>query len=69
MFSESVDIDRFFPKAFDLSDIQDFENFIEIYKWNYCESILKTFSEKKKSIIKEEPRPPTKEEQRPATKE
>jgi hypothetical protein len=44
MFSESVDIDRFFPKAFDLSDLQDFENFLEIYKWNYCESILKGIS-------------------------
>lgn len=41
MFLESIDIDRFFPKAFDMSDLQDFENFLEVYKWVYATSLLK----------------------------
>lgn len=41
MFSEAVEVDRFFPKAYDMSDLQDFENFLEMYKWTYCESIIK----------------------------
>lgn len=41
MVAESLDIDRFFPKAYDMSDLQDFENFLEVYKWIHCESILK----------------------------
>lgn len=36
MFSEALDVDAFFPKAFDISDLHDFENFLEVYKWTYC---------------------------------
>jgi hypothetical protein len=43
MYSDEVDIDKFFPKAFDLTDSSDFENFLEVYKWTFCESILKNF--------------------------
>jgi len=28
MLNEALDIDRFFPKAYDMSDLQDFENFL-----------------------------------------
>lgn len=41
MYTNEVDIDRFFPKAFDLTDISDFENFLEVYKWVYCQSLIK----------------------------
>ena len=40
MLSENIDVDRFFPKCFDMSDLQDFENFHEIYKLVYAVSIL-----------------------------
>ena len=43
MCPEGIDIDKFFPKAYDLTDLSDFENFLEIFKWNYCESILKKY--------------------------
>jgi hypothetical protein len=43
MYSDEVDIDKFFPKAFDLTDSSDFENFLEVYKWTFFESILKSF--------------------------
>jgi tubulin monoglycylase TTLL3/8 len=55
MFSEAVDIDSFFPKAFDISDLQDFENFLEVYKWVFCESKLKK--------MVEDPQVPSLEEQ------
>jgi hypothetical protein len=41
MFNEALNIDAFFPKAFDMTDLQDFENFLEVYKWTFCESRLK----------------------------
>lgn len=28
VYSENIDIDRFFPKAYDLTDLGDFENFL-----------------------------------------
>ncbi len=46
-FTESIDIDKYFPKAYDLSDLTDFENFLEVFKLVYCESILKKFLLKK----------------------
>jgi tubulin monoglycylase TTLL3/8 len=52
MFSEAVEVDRFFPKAYDMSDLQDFENFLEVYKWTYCESIIK-----KALLVDAEPSP------------
>ena len=41
MYSENVDVDRFFAKAFDMTDLQDFQNFLEVYKWTYAVSVLK----------------------------
>jgi hypothetical protein len=41
MYPENMDTDKFFPKAFDLSHLGDFENFIEVFKWVYCESLVK----------------------------
>jgi tubulin monoglycylase TTLL3/8 len=41
MLSENIDVDRFFPKCFDMSDLQDFENFHEVYKWVYAAALLK----------------------------
>ena len=41
MYSESVDIDKFFAKAFDMTDLQDFQNFLEVYKWTHAVSVLK----------------------------
>lgn len=55
MFSEAIDVDAFFPKAFDISDLTDFENFLEVYKWTYCESKLKK--------AREDPQIPPLEEQ------
>ena len=43
MAPEGIDIDKFFPKAYDLSDLGDFENFLEVFKWMYCESLLKKY--------------------------
>ena len=36
-------MDKFYPRCFDLADLGDFENFIEEYKYTYCESILKKY--------------------------
>lgn len=43
MCPEGIDIDKFFPKAYDLTDLGDFENFLEVFKWNFCESLLKRY--------------------------
>jgi hypothetical protein len=43
MYTDEIDIDKFFPKAFDLMDLSDFENFLEIYKWVFCQSIVRNY--------------------------
>lgn len=41
MIYKGFDIDRFFPRAYDLSEKVDFEDFIDDYKITKCMSILK----------------------------
>ena len=43
MYTDEIDVDKFFPKAFDLMDLSDFENFMEVYKWIFCQSIVKDY--------------------------
>jgi len=44
LYNEGVDVDKFFPRCYDLADLGDFENFLENYKWTYCESLLKQYA-------------------------
>ncbi|KAL4438623.1 hypothetical protein ABPG74_015521 [Tetrahymena malaccensis] len=44
---DSVDIDTFYPRCFDLSDVQEFEDFIEEFKFTQAESTLKLYVENK----------------------
>jgi tubulin monoglycylase TTLL3/8 len=43
IYNHGVDVFDFYPRCYDLSDLSDFENFLENYKLTYCESILKKF--------------------------
>jgi len=38
---ENVDIDAFYPKCYDLSDVHDYEEFLEEFKKMKAESVLK----------------------------
>lgn len=38
-----IDIDRFYPRCFDLGDQVDFENFVENFKFSFAESCAKRF--------------------------
>jgi tubulin monoglycylase TTLL3/8 len=40
---EGIDPDRFYPRCFDLGDLQDFEDFIENFKFTFAETVLKRF--------------------------
>jgi tubulin monoglycylase TTLL3/8 len=39
----NVDIDAIYPRCYDLSDEKDYEDFIEMFKFNKAESILKLY--------------------------
>eukprot|EP01022_Parablepharisma_sp_SALTPOND_P019154 TRINITY_DN3239_c0_g2_i1.p1 TRINITY_DN3239_c0_g2~~TRINITY_DN3239_c0_g2_i1.p1 ORF type:complete len:671 (+),score=38.95 TRINITY_DN3239_c0_g2_i1:2947-4959(+) len=49
IWTHNVDCDRFFPRAFDLSN-NDFKSFIEEFKLSKAETVLKTFVNKNKKI-------------------
>lgn len=38
-----VDVDKFYPRCFDLGDQVDFENFIENFKFGFSETVAKRF--------------------------
>jgi tubulin monoglycylase TTLL3/8 len=38
-----IDIDKFYPRCFDLGDQTDFENFVENFKFSFAESVAKRF--------------------------
>jgi tubulin monoglycylase TTLL3/8 len=38
-----IDVDRFYPRCFDLGDQVDFENFVENFKFGFAESVAKRF--------------------------
>lgn len=41
--SDQIDIDMFYPRCFDLEDANEFEDFIEEFKFSKAEAILKEF--------------------------
>lgn len=43
IYNQSIDVFEFYPRCYDLSDLSELENFVENYKWTYCESILKRY--------------------------
>jgi len=53
----NADMDAFYPKCYDLSDEKDYEDFIEEFKYNKAESILKLYArlcnEKETLLMKE----------------
>lgn len=44
IYNQGVDVFEFYPRCYDLSDLSELENFVENYKWTYCESVLKRFA-------------------------
>ena len=43
-----IDVDRFYPRCFDLGDQVDFENFVENFKFTFAESVAGRFLVDKK---------------------
>jgi len=43
IWHENIDIDKFYPRCFDLFDSIEFEDFIEEFKLSKAESILKDY--------------------------
>lgn len=41
--SDFIDIDEFYPRCYDLEDANDFEDFIEEFKFTKAESVIKEF--------------------------
>ena len=41
--SHNIDIDKFYPRCFDLGDQVDVQNFIESFKFSFAESVGKRF--------------------------
>ena len=48
----NIDIDRFYPRCYDLGDQVDFENFVENFKFGFAESIARRFLVDKKRYHK-----------------
>jgi tubulin monoglycylase TTLL3/8 len=47
LINKDIDIDNFFPKCYDLYDQQDFEDFIEEFKFSFAVSQLILFQKQK----------------------
>ena len=39
----NIDVDRFFPRCYDLGDQPDFENFVENFKIGFAETVVRRF--------------------------
>lgn len=50
--SHGIDIDKFYPRCYDLADLVDFENFIEDFKFGFAETVVKRFLVDKKRYEK-----------------
>lgn len=50
----NIDIDRFYPRCYDLGDQYEFENFVEGFKFSFAESVAKRFMKDKLRYIKAE---------------
>lgn len=46
--SHQIDVDKFYPRCFDLGDQVDFENFVENFKYGFAESVARRFLVDKK---------------------
>ncbi|EGR31656.1 tubulin-tyrosine ligase family protein, putative [Ichthyophthirius multifiliis] len=47
--SENIDFDVFYPRCFDLGDVQEFEDFVEEFKFSHAESVVKQFVQENKN--------------------
>lgn len=52
--SHQIDIDKFYPRCYDLADLVDFQNFIEDFKFGFAETVVKRFLVDKKRYEKRE---------------
>ena len=52
--NHQIDIDKFYPRCYDLADLVDFENFIEDFKFGFAETVSKRFTVDKKRYEKRE---------------
>jgi tubulin monoglycylase TTLL3/8 len=43
ILGSSINVDRFFPRCYDLGDQPDFENFIENFKVGFAETVVRRF--------------------------
>ena len=43
IYGEGIEVEKFYPRCFDLSDLSQFEDWIEDYKFTRNEAILKNF--------------------------
>ena len=42
-YHNQIDFDTFYPKCYDLSDLVDFESFIEEFKFGFAEVVIRRF--------------------------
>ena len=49
--SDLIDIDEFYPRCYDLEDANDFEDFIEEFKFTKAESVIKEFLRQKNNNV------------------
>jgi tubulin monoglycylase TTLL3/8 len=43
ILGHNIDIDKFFPRCYDLGDQPDFENFVENFKIGFAETVVRRF--------------------------
>jgi tubulin monoglycylase TTLL3/8 len=43
IMGSNIDVDRFFPRCYDLGDQPDFENFVENFKIGFAETVVRRF--------------------------
>lgn len=43
ILGSNIDIDKFFPRCYDLADQPDFENFVENFKVGFAETVVRRF--------------------------
>jgi tubulin monoglycylase TTLL3/8 len=43
VLGHNIDVDKFFPRCYDLGDQQDFENFVENFKIGFAETVVRRF--------------------------
>ena len=48
---DSIDIDEFYPRCYDLEDVNEFEDFIEEFKFTKAEGIIKEFLKINKNVV------------------